>query len=238
MPGVSPTRASASQRRAAALNAHKRTQHIMSLLMQAEIYAVTGLGKLRVTDGWFDSALYCNPEDDSPFVWNLFGEPSRAQLSPIFDYTPIITYASVRTENEWYVQTCRSPYNPEYPVVSFITEAGDSEQFTLHIRDFFVVQIVGFYGGFLRVNNQMDSGYYAGMGGTGDKAGYRVRDMGMASDIPDKWCFWFLKPVKPSIQAMGMADAHPTAANIQSVLQSQNVNISLDELAPLMRQIS
>jgi hypothetical protein len=204
----------------------------MDLLMQTEIFSVAGLGKLRVTDGWYDAALYCNPDDNSPFLWDVYASAHWIYLSPTSAPYYGNNYASIRSDNDFYIQM-RTPGVLDYEGL-LIADSRNVEPLFFSQLQFFTAQLIS-RSNYLGVNEQLDTGVVKiGNMIMGSCQGYRVR---CVKSTPDKFCFWYFKnPTETHL--LSATASTPFAADIQTALKSQNVDISLEELAPLMRQIA
>jgi hypothetical protein len=206
----------------------------MELLMQTEIFSVAGLGKLRVTDGWKDAALYCNPDDPSPFLWNVYASAHWIRLSPPAAPYYGTNYASIRSDNDFYIQM-RTPGVLNYDGL-LISDPQSVEPLFFKQLQFFTAQLIS-RGNYLGVNDQLESGpYKIGNMLVGTCQGYRVR---CVKSDPDKFCFWYFKnPTATRSLAAAAATQTPSAIDIQTTLKGCSVDVTLDELAPLLSQIA
>lgn len=206
----------------------------MNLIMQAEIFSVAGYGKLRITYNWLYSALNCDPNDASPFVWNFYQVDSqRIALSPQNSFNGMQLYASVRDDWDWYVQA-QAPNSADW-----IRAAQRDEFIGWQLLDMSMAKFTGFNGQFIGANNYEDFGDIRTNGvNTGTHQGYRIR----SSIYPTatEQCFWFLKVVNSGSSGISRIAINNSdlASGIQSVLQGQGVSVSVDSLSGLVNQIN
>lgn len=222
----------------------------MNLLMQAEIFSITGLGKLRVTYNWLYSALNCDPNDNSSFIWNIYQTANNTiAMSPQLGYAGKTLYASVRDDWDYYVQV-QAPHSADW-----ITAAQRDEFIGLQMLDLGLVKLSGFNNELIGLLDQPDSGNIRTNGrNTGSHSGYRVRSIYGGSS---KQTLWFLKITGGNTGAIGAASTGTAVlgtigagvfnnikmntgsltSSLRVVLQQQGVTLTPQELANLAHQI-
>ena len=129
----------------------------------AELYPVVGVGKLRVTYNWLYSALNCDPNDNSSFLW-VVNKASNGvvTLSPLQEYRGMTLFASVRPDWYDYVQV-QAPHSADW-----ITRVGGDEQLTMTDLGFMTINLRGVNGQYLAVNSgptgheDSDGNYHTG----------------------------------------------------------------------------
>jgi hypothetical protein len=116
-------------------------------VMAAQLYPVVGLGQIRVTYNWLYSALNCDPNDSSPFVW-VINKASNGvvTLSPRAQYRGMTLYASVRPDHDNFVEV-QAPYSADW-----ITGVGGDERLTMTDLGFLTINLRGLNGQYLAVN--------------------------------------------------------------------------------------
>jgi hypothetical protein len=212
----------------------------MNLLMQAEIFSVTGLGKLRVTYNWLYSALNCDPNDNSTFIWNIYQTQNNTiAMSPKVNYANKALYASVRDDWDWYVQV-QAPHSADW-----ITAAQRDEFIGLQMLDLGLAKLTGWNNLLIGVLDNEDSGNIRTEGkNTGTHSGYRLQSV---YNSPSKETMWFMKIISggTSIGGSGINVVNRMGVQIpslesglQGVLQQQGVNLSPQELSMLVQQIN
>jgi hypothetical protein len=145
-------------------------------LLEAEITPLTNQGRLRITYNWLYSALNCDSNDTSPFLWTLSKlDETHVTLSPKDGFAGMQLYASVRDDWSWYVQV-QAPGSADW-----ITAVGRDETLTLDGGPLLVVGLQGFNDQYLAVDPELSvhDGH----------SGYRVRSVG--SENPQAR-LWFL----------------------------------------------
>jgi hypothetical protein len=211
--------------------------------MQAEIFSVTGLGKLRVTYNWLYSALNCDPNDNSSFIWNVYQTANNTvALSPQSAYNGMTLYASVRDDWDWYVQV-QAPHSADW-----ITAAQRDEFIGLQMLDLGLARLTGFNNQLIGVLDQPDSGNIRTNGkDTGTHTGYRLRSI-YGSVVKES--MWFMKIVGggKGIGNIGVIvgggvsriaiNPGSLGSGLQNALQQQGVSISSQQLATLLQQIN
>lgn len=183
-------------------------------LMEAEIISLTGLGKLRVTCNWLYSSLNCDPNDNSPAIWQFNKiDNDTISLSPKNSCINQPIFASIRPDIEYYVEV-QAPYSADW-----ITAVGSDERIVLSIYDL-SIGVFGQGSSYIRLNDTPDT--YDTSGGQ-SHTGYRVRCL---SEPISKSCQWFIgvqNSLQSEIQFSGMD-------NSRKALERQllNCKINLD----------
>ncbi|GAB3829220.1 hypothetical protein [Hymenobacter jeollabukensis] len=184
---------------------------------EAELLPLSNQGRLRVTYNWLYSALNCDPNDNSTFLWVVYKlDNGHVALSPKGGYGGRTLYASVRDDWNYYVQT-QAPHSADW-----ITAIGRDEILTLSQPDLFV-RLQGFNGLYLSVNANMDA--------QGNHSGYRVM-----SSAP-QWgpaSTWFLRPVN-SLQAGLALPPPPTAEAMRQALSGLGQSVTDATVASLLQ---
>jgi hypothetical protein len=212
----------------------------MNLLLQAEIFSVTGHGKLRVTYNWLYSALNCDPNDNSTFLWNFYDMGNgHVAISPQNGYNNMKLFASVRDDWNWYVQV-QAPHSADW-----ITAAQRDEVIGLQMLDLGLAKLTGFNNQWIGVLDQPDGGNIRTNGkDTGSHTGYRVQSLYTS---PVKETIWFIKIISGGtntgtsginvVTRIGVQIPN-LESGLQGVLQQQGVNLSAQELSTLIQQIN
>lgn len=113
-----------------------------------EIFPLSGVGKVRVDFYWLDSALYCDPGDQSPFPWTFQKMPGGAvSLSPA--YVSPTVFASVRPDNDWIVGV-QVPGSG-----AWITQAQADEELAMTDLGLLTVELKGVNGSYLGANGSL-----------------------------------------------------------------------------------
>lgn len=209
----------------------------MNLLMQAEIFSVAGLGKLRISYNWHYSALNCDPNDNSAFIWNFYDAGNgHVAISPKSGYGNMTLYASVRDDWDYYVQV-QAPHSADW-----ITAAQRDEIIGLQVLDLSLAKLSGFNGQLIGVDNDPSSGNIRTNGNdTGSHKGHRIRSIYSGSS---KQTLWFLKTVSNDLGSgvatrIGMAvEPASFSSEMQKALQQQGVSLAANELSKLLQQIN
>jgi hypothetical protein len=117
-------------------------------VLTAQIFPVVGHGKLRVTYNWLYSALNCDPNDGSSFVWVINkAENGVVTLSPQSRYRGMTLYASVRPDWDYFAQV-QAPNSADW-----ITGVGGDERLTMTDLGFLTINLKGVNGQYLAVNS-------------------------------------------------------------------------------------
>jgi hypothetical protein len=116
-------------------------------VMTAQLYPVVGLGQIRVTYNWLYSALNCDPNDSSPFVW-VVNKASNGvvTLSPRDKYRGMTLNASVRPDHDYFVQV-QAPNSADW-----IRGVGGDEHLSMTDLGFLTINLRGLNGQYLAVN--------------------------------------------------------------------------------------
>ena len=158
--------------------------------MQAEIISLSGLGKLRVTCNWLYSSLNCDPNDNSPYLWQFNKvDDQHISLSPVASCVRLPIYASVRNDINYYVQV-QAPYSADW-----ITADGRDEIMSFTLHDLSIAEFNGFNGSYLALNNFQDN--------DSPHSGYRLRSVG---SVFDQWSQWYISvagALQPRLQFSG-----------------------------------
>lgn len=119
-------------------------------VLEAVMIPLTNQGKLRVTYNWLYSALNCDPNDGSDFVWVLNKlNDTQVSLSPRDPYAGRRLYASIRDDWSWYAQV-QAPFSADW-----ITAVGRDEILGITGADLLTISLTGFNGQYLAVNSQL-----------------------------------------------------------------------------------
>ncbi|MGI8666827.1 MAG: hypothetical protein ACR2N4_12465 [Jatrophihabitans sp.] len=119
-------------------------------VLEAVLIPLTKQGKLRVTYNWLYSALNCDPNDGSDFVWVLDKlDDVHVSLSPKDPYAGRRLYASIRDDWDWFAQV-QAPHSADW-----ITAVGRDEILTISGADLLTISLQGFNGQYVAVNSQL-----------------------------------------------------------------------------------
>jgi hypothetical protein len=177
--------------------------------MQAEIISLSGLGKLRVTCNWLYSSLNCDPNDNSPYLWQFNKvDEQHISLSPVTSCIRVPIYASVRDDINDYMQV-QAPYSADW-----ITAVGRDEIMSFTLHDLSIADFKGFNGSYLALNNFPDS--------HSQHSGYRLRSVG---SMFDQWSQWYISvagALQPSLQFSGQDN---TASGVAKQLTSCGIEM-------------
>jgi hypothetical protein len=211
----------------------------MNLLLQAEIFSITGLGKLRVTYNWQNSALNCSRIDKSPFIWNIYQTQNNTiAMSPQVGFAGKTLYASVRDDGDWYLQV-QAPHS-----LDWITAAQRDEFIGLELLDLGLAKLTGFNNQLIGMANQPDWIVRTENGVTAGDMVYRLRSI-YTSAVKES--LWFFKIIGggSSISTSGIRVANrfeariPTLeSDLEGALQQHGINVSSQELSTLIQQIN
>ncbi|GAB2962185.1 hypothetical protein GCM10027048_33250 [Hymenobacter coalescens] len=187
---------------------------------EVQLLPLSQQGRLRVTYNWLYSALNCDPNDGSTFLWvvNKLDE-QHVTLTPKDGYQGRRLYASVRDDWNYYVQV-QAPHSADW-----ITGVGRDEILTLTFADLFV-RLQGFNGCYLSVNGAADN--------HGGHQGFRVMSTAPA---PGPASTWFMRPVA-SLQAGLALPVAPTAAELHQSLSGLGQPVSQEQVASLLEVLS
>jgi hypothetical protein len=190
--------------------------------LEAEIISVTGKGKLRVTYNWLYSALNCDPNDNSTFVW-VFNKLDDTHISiyPRDKYQGKTLYASVRDDWDWHVQV-QAPHSADW-----ITAVGRDEILGFQIHDLSIASFVGFNNKFVSIDNVMDQhdGHNA----------YRLKSTGDAFGQNEKWFIGIQSTAKPaSTINLAVSDVR---SEIEKLFVKNEIHLEKDALERVITQI-
>jgi hypothetical protein len=164
-------------------------------------------GRLRASPGWLETALYCDPEDSTPFIWQLEKVANGAIALGTTEIPGHPTlYASVRDDDEWLLQL-QAPES-----LDWITQAQRDEEFAVVGQDLLFCTIRGFNGRSLAVDGILTS--------ISPRSGYRVRSVGTSIT---RSALWFVTP--------GHDDAQEVLREERIGVASSPATTSLDSLA-------
>lgn len=153
---------------------HLMASNTTGPFLEAEIVSLSGKGKLRVTYNWLYSALNCDPNDNSLFVW-VFSklDDKHISISPKDHFEGKTLYASVRDDWDWQVQV-QAPHSADW-----IRSIGRDEILNLKIHDLSIASLEGFNGKLFSVNNDIDRHDWHN--------GFRVRSIADQFRQNEKW---------------------------------------------------
>jgi hypothetical protein len=180
-------------------------------------------GKLRVAYEWYDSALSCDPADDSEFSWIVHKlENDLVALSPKLGHEGKTLYVSVRNDHEWYAQV-QEPGSHDW-----ITWIRRDEQIRMSGHGLFSVSFQGFNGEYLAVDEHPSSKH--------GHTAFRLRSIG---SVDARSRTWFLG-VKSSLQAgLRVPLAHEvTDSDIQRAYAAAGLTLAPEDLARIRARLS
>ncbi|HEY5820510.1 MAG TPA: hypothetical protein VIT20_00950 [Propionibacteriaceae bacterium] len=152
-------------------------------------------GKLRVTYNWLYSALNCDPQDDSDFIWLLTKiDDTHISLSPRDPYAGMRLYASVRDDWDFYVQV-QAPHSADW-----ITAVGRNETLLVEGGDLMTLSLRGWNNQYLTVD--------PGLSGHDNHSGYRVRSAVGADHLAQTFFFGVTEILQPGL-ALPLGQAGP-----------------------------
>lgn len=115
---------------------------------EAVLIPLSQQGKLRVTYNWLYSALNCDPNDNSDFVWVLTKlDAQHVSLSPRDQYRGMRLYASVRDDWSWFVQV-QAPHSADW-----IRAVGRNEIMAVEGSDLLTISLRGWNNQYITVNS-------------------------------------------------------------------------------------
>jgi hypothetical protein len=116
-------------------------------ILEAELFPLSGQGRLRVTYHWMYSALNCDPRDESRFVWTLMRfSNGQVALTPRHAFEGRTLFASVRDDWNWYVQV-QAPRSAHW-----ITQPLRNERLEIEGQDLLMISLRGFNGQHIAVD--------------------------------------------------------------------------------------
>jgi hypothetical protein len=188
-------------------------------LLTTTLVPLTHQGNLRITYNWLFSALNCDPNDGSSFLWVINKlDDTHVALSPATG--PL--YASVRDDNDWFVQVQTPGWS------SWIMGAGRNETVRMQPQGLNIVQFQGFNQQNIAVNAQITS--------SGDHSGYRVQSIGPSNPQATLWFMGVSKLLQPGLQVRLASEMTPD--HIRQAYASCDLAVSDDEVARMMKAIA
>jgi hypothetical protein len=189
--------------------------------MQAELVSLSSKGKLRVTYNWLYSALNCDPNDNSTFLWNINSlGGNNVSLSPQAGYRNMTLYASVRDDCGWQVEV-QAPYSADW-----IRAVGRDEIIGMQTHDLGILGFKGFNASSIAV----DASTTTHNDSNGNShTGYVLHSL--SKDPTSKDTLWF-----PKISGSRRAAAQPV--DLDKILKTFNITLKEDEYKRLLGQIS
>ncbi|MEO6700794.1 MAG: hypothetical protein ABI140_00460 [Jatrophihabitantaceae bacterium] len=134
-------------------------------ILEAVLIPLTKQGKLRVTYNWLYSALNCDPNDDSDFVWVLDKlDDTHVSLSPRDPYAGRKLYTSIRDDWDWYAEV-QAAHSGDW-----ITAVGRDEILAITGADLLTISLQGFNGQYVAVDSQLSVHDW--------HSGFRLRSVG------------------------------------------------------------
>lgn len=188
--------------------------------MQAELVSLSSKGKLRVTYNWLYSALNCDPNDNSTFLWNINSlGGNKVSLSPQAGYAGMTLYASVRDDWYWQVEV-QAPHSADW-----IRAVGGDEIIGMQTHDLGILGFTGFNGSYIAVDASTTS--HNDSNGN-SHTGYLLHST--SNDPTSKDTLWF-----PKISGSGV---EAEAIDLRNILKTFNITLTEEEYNRLSRQIS
>ncbi len=119
---------------------------------EAVLIPLSKQGKLRVTYDWLYSALNCDPNDNSDFIWILTKvDANHVALSPKDPHNGHQLYASVRDDWSWFVQV-QAPHSADW-----ITAIGRNEIMLVEGADLLTISLKGWNNQYVTVNTDLSA---------------------------------------------------------------------------------
>lgn len=178
-------------------------------LLEAVLIPLTNQGKLRVTYNWLYSALNCDPNDQSDFVWVLNKlDDTHVSMSPKVPYAGRTLYTSVRDDWSWYLQV-QAPFSADW-----ITAVGRNEQLAINGADLLIISLQGWNNQYVAVNSQLSQ--------HDNHSGYRLQSIG-SSDSNARSFFVGITQVQPGLHVpmrSELTEEHVTQALVAAGLPS------------------
>jgi hypothetical protein len=144
-------------------------------VMQAELFPLSNVGRVRFTPNWLYTALNCDPNDSSPSVWTI-AKLDATHISLSQGYAGMTLYASVRDDWNWQVEL-QAPFSADW-----ITAVGGDETIGIDPQDLLTARFQGFNGQYIAVDGGITShddssgnshsGYLLHSTGSGDPKAY------------------------------------------------------------------
>jgi hypothetical protein len=192
-------------------------------ILEAELFPLSGQGRLRVTYHWMYSALNCDPRDESRFVWTLMGfSNGQVALTPRHAFEGRTLFASVRDDWNWYVQV-QAPRSAHW-----ITQPLRNERLEIEGQDLLMISLRGFNGQHIAVDAEPSR--------HGNHAGHRLRSLGAASIQSRMWFLGIERVLQPGLQVTMREQV--TDADIRRRLGVAGVAAADDEIRRLTAQVA
>ena len=180
-------------------------------VLTAELFPLSGVGKVRVTYNWLYSALNADPNDSSPFAWVLQKMPDGSvTLSPQDGYAGMTLFASVRPDNDCFVQV-QAPGSADW-----ITQAQGDEELTMSDLGLLIVELQGVNGSYLGANASQTS--YNDSSGN-PHSGYRIQSNVGTPDLSSKFFVAVQQNLQAGAQAPLFSSLSPTEVVAELVRQ-------------------
>jgi hypothetical protein len=197
-------------------------------LLTTTLVPLTNQGNLRITYTWFHSALNCDPNDGSSFLWAINKlDDIHVALSPT-DCTdhgrPV--YASVRDDYDWFVQVQAGWWSSWLPV-GWITAINRDEVIRMQSHGLNIVQFQGFNGQNIAVNTQITSDRY--------HSGYRMQSTGSSNPQASLFFMGVTKLLQPGLQVRLASEMTPD--DIRQAYASCDLTASDDDVGRMMKAI-
>ncbi|MCJ7617114.1 MAG: hypothetical protein MUO43_11325 [Desulfobacterales bacterium] len=190
--------------------------------MQAEIFSLTGKGKLRVTCNWLYSSLNCDPSDNSVFLWEFSKiDNQRISISPANSCISKRIYASIRDDIDWYVQV-QAPYSGDW-----ITAVKRDEIISFSLHDLSIAQFNGFNGSYITLNSNEDN--------HGGHSGYRIRSIGSTFSKETQWFIGIKLCLQSDIEFSGYSNS---MESLQRQLTKCGINLESNVLDKINIQLN
>lgn len=192
-------------------------------VIQTTLVPLTNQGNLRVTYNWLYSALNCDPNDGSAFIWviNKFDD-THVSLSPRDGYNGMTLYASVRDDYNWFVQV-QAPFSADW-----ITAVGRDETILMQPQGLNIVQFLGFNGQAIAVNPQIT--------GHDDHSGYLLQSDGSSNPQAALWFMGVSGVLQSGLQVRLASEMTPD--DIRACYASCGLTASDDDVARIMKAIA
>lgn len=193
-------------------------------LVQAELYPlISTVGRLRVTYNWQYSALNCDPNDDSTFVWTISKlDATHVALSPRDGYAGMTVYASVRDDWSWFVQV-QAPNSADW-----ITAVGGDETIAMSGQGLNIVSLAGFNDEDIAVNADPTS--------DDDHTGYRLQSVGSADPHASMWFLGIVGTLQDGLPFRLKRDL--TDADIGSSFAESGLSATDEDIARIRHLLS
>jgi len=184
-------------------------------LLEAQLFPLNRLGRLRLTYNWLYSALNCDPNDSSPFAWIVQKSGSNSvTLSPGAQYGGMTLFASVRPDWNYVVQV-QAPYSADW-----ITAAGADEQLTMTDLGLRVINLQGLNGQYLSVNPEATS--------HDDHTGYLLQSNASTPSAATDFFLGVTQTLQSAVRVPLASDLRPE--DVRAALAAREVS-SVDELS-------